>query len=153
MFLNPKSLVRLAAGGLLAATLAACASHPPPPPSSPIGPPSDREGPPSDRGEALPPSGPQGPMPGSTQDFVINIGDLMAQWTNDRWVSTLHRVVNPPPEEGGRDRRQSLAFFHQPDWDAEITVLPSCVAPGDTAHYAPVRSGPHLMSKFRATAH
>jgi peptidoglycan-associated lipoprotein len=75
MFLNPKSLVRLAAGGLLAATLAACASHPPPPPSSPIGPPSDREGPPSDRGEALPPSGPQGPMPGSTQDFVINIGD------------------------------------------------------------------------------
>src|SRR5258706_950870 len=28
--------------------------------------------------------------------FVINIGDLMQRWTNDRWTSTLHRVVNPP---------------------------------------------------------
>ena len=46
--------------------------------------------------------------------FVINIGDLMARWTNDRWVSTLHRVVNP--EEAARRRRQSLAFFHQPNW-------------------------------------
>jgi isopenicillin N synthase-like dioxygenase len=103
--------------------------------------------------EILGPDGAWRPVPPIPGAFVINIGDLMAQWTNDRWVSTLHRVVNPPPEEGGRDRRQSLAFFHQPDWDAEITVLPSCVAPGDTAHYAPVRSGPYLMSKFRATAH
>ncbi len=43
--------------------------------------------------------------------FVINIGDLMARWTNDRWVSTLHRVVNVPPEQGGLNRRQSIAFF------------------------------------------
>lgn len=88
------------------------------------------------------------PVPGA---FVINIGDLMALWTNDRWVSTLHRVVNPAPDARGSTRRQSLAFFHQPNWDAEIACLPSCLAPGETAKYAPVRSGPYLMSKFKST--
>ncbi len=87
------------------------------------------------------------PVPGA---FVINIGDLMALWTNDRWVSTLHRVVNPE-SEGARARRQSFAFFHQPNWDQEIACLPTCLAPGDTPKYEPVRSGPYLMSKFKST--
>lgn len=73
--------------------------------------------------------------------FVINIGDLMARWTADRWVSTLHRVVAHP----GQPARQSLAFFHQPNWDAEIRPLDGSDA------YPPVRSGPYLMDKFRAT--
>jgi isopenicillin N synthase-like dioxygenase len=84
------------------------------------------------------------PVPGA---FVINIGDLMARWTNDRWVSTLHRVVNPVPDARGSTRRQSLAFFHQPNWLAEIVALPGTGAP----KYAPVLSGPYLMSKFTAT--
>jgi isopenicillin N synthase-like dioxygenase len=83
--------------------------------------------------------------------FVVNIGDLMALWTNDRWVSTLHRVVNPPLAEDANRRRQSFAFFHQPNWDAEIATLPSCLAPGQSAKYAPVFSGPYLMSKFKST--
>lgn len=73
--------------------------------------------------------------------FVINIGDLMARWTADRWVSTLHRVV----AHADQPQRQSLAFFHQPDWDAVITPLDGSDA------YQPVRSGPYLMDKFRAT--
>ncbi|MDQ6437709.1 2OG-Fe(II) oxygenase family protein [Mesorhizobium sp. LHD-90] len=80
--------------------------------------------------------------------FVINIGDLMARWTNDRWVSTLHRVVNA---DGSAARRQSLAFFHQPNWHQEIACIPSCLAPGETPRYEPVLSGPYLMSKFQAT--
>jgi isopenicillin N synthase-like dioxygenase len=80
--------------------------------------------------------------------FVINIGDLMARWTNDRWVSTLHRVVN---SDGSAARRQSLAFFHQPNWHQEIACIPSCLAPGESPRYAPVFSGPYLMSKFQAT--
>jgi isopenicillin N synthase-like dioxygenase len=91
---------------------------------------------------------PAPPIPGA---FVVNIGDLMQLWTNDRWVSTLHRVVNPPPEEGGLARRQSLAFFHQPNWSAEIACLEACLSPGEKPKYGPVLSGPYLMSKFRAT--
>jgi peptidoglycan-associated lipoprotein len=76
MNLSGKTLVRLVAGGLAAATLAACASHPPPPPSQPIGPPAAENGPPPERYDHNgPPPGPQGPIPGSTQDFVVNIGD------------------------------------------------------------------------------
>jgi len=72
--------------------------------------------------------------------FVVNIGDLMARWTADRWVSTLHRVVAIP----GQPARQSLAFFHQPDWEAEIAPLDGSDA------YPPVRSGPYLRAKFTA---
>jgi isopenicillin N synthase-like dioxygenase len=85
------------------------------------------------------------PVPGA---FVINIGDLMALWTNDRWVSTLHRVV---VTEGSSARRQSLAFFHQPNWHQEIVCIPSCLTPGEQPKYEPVFSGPYLMSKFKST--
>ncbi len=88
------------------------------------------------------------PVPGA---FVINIGDLMARWTNDRWVSTLHRVVNPQLAAGASSRRQSFAFFHQPNWHQEIACLPTCLAPGEKPKYEPVLSGPYLMSKFQAT--
>ena len=86
------------------------------------------------------------PRPGA---FVVNLGDLMARWTNDRWTSTLHRVVMPA--DGAAARRQSFAFFHQPNWNAEITALAACLAPGETPKYPPVRSGPYLMSKFKST--
>jgi isopenicillin N synthase-like dioxygenase len=77
--------------------------------------------------------------------LVVNLGDAMARWTNDRWKSTLHRVV-PVPE-----RRQSIAFFHNANWDARIECLPMCLGPGESPRYAPMAAGPHLMSKFRST--
>ncbi|EBA12581.1 isopenicillin N synthase family dioxygenase [Roseobacter sp. CCS2] len=80
-------------------------------------------------------------VPAPEGAFVINIGDLMARWTADRWVSTLHRVVAKPDQPA----RQPLAFFHQPDWDAQIVPLDGSGA------YPAVRSGPYLMGKFQAT--
>lgn len=97
------------------------------------------------------PAGEWQAVPIVPEGFVVNIGDLMARWTNDRWVSTLHRVVNPPPDQHGSTRRQSIAFFHQPNWDAEISCIPTCLAPGERPQYAPVRSGVHLMEKFHRT--
>lgn len=81
--------------------------------------------------------------------LVVNIADLMMQWTNDEWVSTLHRVVNPPFDDSMKNtRRQSLVFFHQPNYDALIECLPSCLAEGALPKYAPVTSGDHLTAKF-----
>jgi isopenicillin N synthase-like dioxygenase len=79
--------------------------------------------------------------------FVVNIGDLMAQWTNDRWVSTMHRVVTPAV--GSASRRLSAAFFHQPNDDALITPLPTCKQEGEPDRYPPVTSGDHLRLKVR----
>lgn len=80
--------------------------------------------------------------------FVVNIGDLMMQWTNDQWISTLHRVVNPPEDAPGDQQRQSLVFFHQPNYDVMVECLPSCLAEGEAPRYAPISSGDHLRSKF-----
>lgn len=88
-----------------------------------------------------------GPAEGA---FVINIGDLMQFWTNDRWVSTLHRVGNPPRSATLYDRL-SLVFFQQPNYDALIECLPGCAGPGNPARYAPVTSGEHYRSKFLST--
>jgi isopenicillin N synthase-like dioxygenase len=80
--------------------------------------------------------------------FVVNIGDLMMQWTNDLWTSTMHRVVNPPRELASDSARISLVFFHQPNYDAMVGCLPGCATPERPAKYAPVTSGDHLTSKF-----
>jgi isopenicillin N synthase-like dioxygenase len=78
--------------------------------------------------------------------FVVNIGDLMMIWTNDRFVSTPHRVVNPPRDARLGTRRQSMPFFHQPNYDALIECLPSCRGSG--AKHAPITSGAHRLGKF-----
>jgi isopenicillin N synthase-like dioxygenase len=79
--------------------------------------------------------------------YIVNIGDLMARWTNDTWVSTLHRVVNPPANAEVDTRRLSLVFFHNPNHDAEIRNLVT----DSPAKYEPTTSGEHLQRLFRAT--
>jgi isopenicillin N synthase-like dioxygenase len=88
------------------------------------------------------------PVPGA---FIVNLGDLMAQWTNDRWRSTLHRVVNPPRAVAADSVRHSLVFFHQPNFDAVIECLPSCLAAGARPKYAPIESGAHLHAQLAKT--
>lgn len=84
--------------------------------------------------------------------FVVNLGDMMQRWTNDRWRSTRHRVAVPDDDVASSERRQSLAFFHQPNWDAPIEAIPTCVADGETPRHEPVLAGPWLASKFDAAS-
>jgi isopenicillin N synthase-like dioxygenase len=83
--------------------------------------------------------------------FVVNIGDMLARWTNDRWVSTLHRVVNPPADRVAESRRQSVVFFQNPNYDALVACLPSCTDAAHPPKYPPTTSGGHLREKFVAT--
>jgi isopenicillin N synthase-like dioxygenase len=88
------------------------------------------------------------PVPAQPGAIVVNLGDLMARWTNDRWRSTMHRVVVPPDSATGSTRRQSIAFFHNANYHATVECLPSCLAAGEQPRHAPVVAGPHLMTKF-----
>ena len=81
------------------------------------------------------------PLPGT---FVLNVADMLARWTNDRFVSTPHRVVN---DRTGRDRF-SLPFFFDTDMDAVIECLPTCAGPGNPPRYEPVRYGDYLMDRL-----
>ena len=88
------------------------------------------------------------PPPGT---YVVNIGDLLMTWTNDRWLSNFHRVVNPPADAAGSTRRQSVAFFVQPNYDAVIECIESCRAPGEAPKHAPVIAWEYRRAKLTRT--
>ena len=84
------------------------------------------------------------PEPGT---LLVNLGDLLAEWTNDRWHSTVHRVV-PPTDRQGPARRRSIAFFHEANYDALVTVMPTCIEADGVVRYEPITAGDHLMNKL-----
>ncbi len=87
-------------------------------------------------------------VPVASGSFVVNIGDMLATWTNDRWVSTLHRVVPPPVSADGPVRRRSVASFLEADPDAIIEPVSSCVTGENPARYQPISAGDYLMAKL-----
>ena len=78
----------------------------------------------------------------------VNIGDMMARWTNDRWKSTVHRVVNPPRTGPAVSRRQSIGYFLHPDFDARVECLPTSRGPDNPPKYAPIMAGEHMREKL-----
>ena len=64
--------------------------------------------------------------------FLVNLGNVMKRWSNDRFLSTPHGVLN----DSGRDR-YSIAFFYSPDPAARIEVVPTCTGPGNPPRYEP----------------
>lgn len=76
--------------------------------------------------------------------FVINLGDLFKVWTNDLYVSNLHRVVNRTGKE-----RYSIPTFFNLNYDAPVSCLPSCQSPANPPKYQPITSGDYLVGRFR----
>ncbi len=88
------------------------------------------------------------PGPG---ELVVNLGDMMQRWTNDRWVSTMHRVAVPESLNDAMSRRMSIGYFMHPNFDAEISCIPSCLRSGETPRYPPITAGGHIRAKIEAS--
>jgi isopenicillin N synthase-like dioxygenase len=84
--------------------------------------------------------------------FVINIGDMMQRWTNDRWLSNMHRVINPPQAVASTSPRQSVAFFLHPNYDATIECIPTCRDADHGSKYGPISAGSYMKEKEDAIA-
>ena len=85
------------------------------------------------------------PVPGT---FVVNIGDLMARWTNDHFTSNIHRAAN----RTGR-HRYSIPFFMGANVDTEIRCLESCTDADDPPKYPPVLAGAHIEARLVEMQH
>ncbi|MCX5512576.1 isopenicillin N synthase family oxygenase [Kaistia algarum] len=88
------------------------------------------------------------PAPPIPDTFVMNVGDILARWSNDQFVSTPHRVIN----RSGRER-YSQPFFFDPSMDEMIEALPPCIPAGTEPKYAPVLYGDYLMERIDKNYH
>lgn len=77
--------------------------------------------------------------------FVVNIADMASRWSNLRWRSTPHRVIN----RSGLDR-YSMPYFYDMAADVAVAPLPSCVSPAAPPQFEPVVYGDYLMERIDA---
>jgi isopenicillin N synthase-like dioxygenase len=80
--------------------------------------------------------------------FIVNIADQLMRWTNDTWLSNMHRVVNPPSGSSPTRGRLSVGYFFQPNYDAVIECIPTCAAPDNLPKYEPVIAGRYRDLKY-----
>lgn len=71
--------------------------------------------------------------PSDPDSFVVNGGDILRRWTNDRFLSTPHRATN----SSGRPR-YAIPFFFDTHPDTLISCLPSCQSPEHPPKYEPI---------------
>jgi len=78
--------------------------------------------------------------------FVVNLGDMMARWTNDKYRSTLHRVVNATGRE-----RYSVPFFYSGNPGYEVSCIPTCLDEGESPRHAPITVAGHIKEMYART--
>ena len=83
------------------------------------------------------------PVPGT---YVVNLGDMIARWTNDRYRSTLHRVVNM----SGRER-YSVPFFYTGNYAHKVECIPTCLESGEQPKYLPTTVEEHMREMYKRT--
>jgi isopenicillin N synthase-like dioxygenase len=76
--------------------------------------------------------------------FVVNIADMFERWTNDLYVSSMHRVMN----NGSTEDRYSIVFFFGPAYYTRIECIPTCASPDHPPKYEPVIYGEQSAARL-----
>ncbi len=79
------------------------------------------------------------PIEGS---LVVNVGDLLARWSNDRFRSTLHRVINTSGHE-----RYSIATFYDPTYSAVVDPCDLGID-ASASRYPAVAAGDYILKRI-----
>jgi isopenicillin N synthase-like dioxygenase len=100
--------------------------------------------------EVRTPAGEWVAAPAIPDTFIVNLGDLMMRWSNDRWRSTAHRVAVPPADRRAQSRRLSIGFFVVPEYDAMVECITA--QGGEQAKYPPISVRDYRTDRFAAGA-
>ncbi len=82
---------------------------------------------------------------------IINTGDLLSRWTNEKYCSTLHRVRPRTKQEVKTTDRYSIAFFVDPDNATPVSVLPSCQSKSNPPKFTDTTAGEHIKERIEAS--
>lgn len=75
------------------------------------------------------------------ESFVVNSGDMLRRWTNNRFLSTMHRAINRSVTD-----RYAIPYFYDPRVDTIVECLPSCCNAENPARYEPIRYGDYIRA-------
>ena len=82
------------------------------------------------------------------EQIVVNVGDMLQRLTNNKLMSTTHRVVNPPRELWGTSR-YSIPFFLHPKSSMDLACLEGCVNDASPKAYEDATAGEYLDERLR----
>ena len=80
--------------------------------------------------------------------IVVNVGDMLQRFTNNKLKSTTHRVVNPP-RELWHTSRFSIPFFLHPKSAMSLAALDNCVDELHPKVYADITAGEYLDERLK----
>jgi isopenicillin N synthase-like dioxygenase len=92
------------------------------------------------------PDGTWMPVPYIPGTFIVNVGDVLARWTDDAFSSTPHRVISPASESD----RYSIGYFFDPSLGTEIRTLPVFAQESTGTRYPPVRYADYFSGRLDA---
>ncbi len=81
-------------------------------------------------------------------EIVINVGDMLSRYTNNKLKSTIHKVINPP-KELWKKSRYSIPFFLHPVGTMKLNVLDSCVDDQNPKKYDDITAHEFLIQRLK----
>ncbi|WP_173576033.1 isopenicillin N synthase family dioxygenase [Acetobacter fallax] len=77
--------------------------------------------------------------PSLPDTLLINTGDMLRRWSNDRFIATPHRASNASEKD-----RHAIPFFFHPDKEYRMTCLPGCETPERPEGYPPLTAAEYM---------